>query len=528
MLINEKYLPNGDFDKIKARFVADGSKQSSFGKENNSPTISQASINLTLAISAFEGRHIMTVDVKAAFLNAKMPNKNVIIRIRRQDKIYPYLIKACPEYEKYTTATGILLELHGALYGLVESPRLWFNEISSTLINQLKLNQCLHDKCLFSSTNNDMIICLHVDDMLLSVKDITKAEEAINILTNKYGELKINKGNTIPYLGTIIENFMDKNEIHISQPALIDDLCNTPTDKTYVSPANTNIFEKSTDDNNNSINPVDEKQFVSKLMKILYAATKSRYDLLFPTAVLATKCSKPDTTDSIKLNRIYGYLKGTKHQKLIIKPRNTQLTLWADASHGVHLDKRSHTGIIVELGGAPILVESSKQKMNSHSSTESELISLNDGVKRLRFVKHLTDHLQIHQDVIKVMQDNLSTIELANSGNPNNKLSKHIDARHFAVYDQITNGLIKLEHICSEKMKADGLTKPITNKKKFIEWKEALMESKEFNKSNINTNKNILICDATDNESDKHQRGVLDNEKFPLRRKYNLRKKTVT
>lgn len=166
-------------EKLKARFVANGSKQKKFG-ESLSPTVSQTSINLALCLTALQNKKLLTLDIKATFLNATMPNNNVIIQIRKQDKIYPYLMEACPQYKEFESKTGILLKLHGALYGLVESPSLWFYEIEKNLKNDLHLSNCIHDKCLFVNENRDLILCLHVDDMLISYTNDDSVQDIIN------------------------------------------------------------------------------------------------------------------------------------------------------------------------------------------------------------------------------------------------------------------------------------------------------------------------------------------------------------
>jgi hypothetical protein len=40
---------------------------------------------------------------------------------------------------------------------------------------------------------------------------------------------------------------------------------------------------------------------------------------------------------------------------------------YVDASYGAHLDYRSHTGLVFKVGGATIIVQSSKQKIDTSS-----------------------------------------------------------------------------------------------------------------------------------------------------------------
>jgi len=61
--------------RIKARAVADGRSQQRYTEEETySPTVKLESIFLTAFIDARAGRHIVTIDIKGAFLKAKVPD----------------------------------------------------------------------------------------------------------------------------------------------------------------------------------------------------------------------------------------------------------------------------------------------------------------------------------------------------------------------------------------------------------------------------------------------------------------------
>ena len=56
---------------------------------------------------------------------------------------------------------------------------------------------------------------------------------------------------------------------------------------------------------------------------------------------------------------------------------------YVDASFAVHPDMRSHTGVIITLGKGAIYSRSSKQKLNTKSSTESELVAKSDALPQV-------------------------------------------------------------------------------------------------------------------------------------------------
>jgi hypothetical protein len=66
--------------RIKARAVADGRSQIRYTEEETySPMVKLESIMLNAFIDAHEGRYVATVDIKGAFLKAKVPNNMELI-----------------------------------------------------------------------------------------------------------------------------------------------------------------------------------------------------------------------------------------------------------------------------------------------------------------------------------------------------------------------------------------------------------------------------------------------------------------
>ena len=63
--------------------------------------------------------------------------------------------------------------------------------------------------------------------------------------------------------------------------------------------------------------------------------------------------------------------------------RLNDLTLvgYVNAAFGCHVDGKSHTGLVVMLGGANVLCKSSKQKIVTKDSTEAELVGLSDQIQ---------------------------------------------------------------------------------------------------------------------------------------------------
>jgi hypothetical protein len=73
------------------------------------------------------------------------------------------------------------------------------------------------------------------------------------------------------------------------------------------------------------------------------------------------------------------YLRGDRDRPLFLGAENNGLLMWyVDASFAVHPNMRGHTGGGLTMGRGFPIVASWKQKLNTRSSTESELAGVDD------------------------------------------------------------------------------------------------------------------------------------------------------
>ena len=124
-------------------------------------------------------------------------------------------------------------------------------------------------------------------------------------------------------------------------------------------------------------------------------------------------------------------------------------------------DMRSHTGGKVRIFSGPADVESSKQKINTKSTAESELVGLSDFSGACILQRQYLVAQGYNLDAVKIYQENKSTISLINAGHSTSKRTRHINVKYFYLKDRIDNNEIKIEHVASTEMLADILTKPL-------------------------------------------------------------------
>ena len=134
MFLKEKFLPTGEFEKLKARLVAGGDQQDkNLYEDLSSPTVSTSVVLTVLTIAAHERRNISVVDITGAYLNAEI-GREVTVNMRLDRVISGLITRLRPEYSTYLDQRGsIVVRLQRALYGCVESAALWHDHLSATL-----------------------------------------------------------------------------------------------------------------------------------------------------------------------------------------------------------------------------------------------------------------------------------------------------------------------------------------------------------------------------------------------------------
>ena len=126
-------------------------------------------------------------------------------------------------------------------------------------------------------------------------------------------------------------------------------------------------------------------------------------------------------------------LKGTQDLHLTLDSDKTSVLKWhVDVSYATHPDCRSHTGGNFTMGKGTMSGKSTKQKLNTKSSTEAEVVGTDDVVPHSLWTNHFLK-AQGHKikDTI-VCQDNKSAILMENNGKFScSKRTEHVNVRCF-------------------------------------------------------------------------------------------------
>ena len=135
---------------------------------------------------------------------------------------------------------------------------------------------------------------------------------------------------------------------------------------------------------------------------------------------------------------------------------------WADASFAVHRDMKSHAGGTSGFGIGVVHSKCSKQKINTKSSTETELVAADEVLTQAVWTKYFIEAQDNKPKKIMLLQDNMSAILLEKNGMlSSGKRTRHLSIRAFWVADQVKKGVVEIEHEPTEDMIADYFTKPL-------------------------------------------------------------------
>jgi hypothetical protein len=89
---------------------------------------------------------------------------------------------------------------------------------------------------------------------------------------------------------------------------------------------------------------------------------------------------------------------------------------WVDASFATHDDCRGHTGSTMSLGKGSIMGMSKKQKSNTRSSTECELVGTDDAMLQVMRTRYFIEAQAFGIDDSILTQDNPRTMLLEKNG----------------------------------------------------------------------------------------------------------------
>ena len=376
-----------DGETVKGRACADGRKQRLWtNKEDvSSPTIAFEALLYTLMIDAMEERDVATIDLPGHFLQTDM-DELLILKI--QGAIAKLLVEMDPrrwkKHLKYERGRPVIyVKCKKAIYGTINAAILAYKKLVGYLA-EWGFEQNFYEPCCWNSMINgkQFTIVFHVDDCKLSHIDPAVVTDIIGKFDKAYAtidKLTIRRGKVHEYLGMTID-FNTKGEVRLSMYDMIQKLINLlPNDmigeKNTAAPSN--LFDTSDDETATLL-----KDKVKDLFHTITATTlfisRVRSDLKLGTGFCCTRVKKPNEHDYIKLSHMMKYLQKYKFLPTILRTEGNGVSIYLDGSYATHSDMKGHSGEFVTEGKGGVYSSSTKQKLNTLSSTESEIVTVGE------------------------------------------------------------------------------------------------------------------------------------------------------
>lgn len=329
---------------------------------------------------------------------------------------------------------------------------------------------------VFGRGDSRIIVPVFIDDMVIackSRKDVAKVKDDLRSLF-KLRDL----GPTSWLLGVEIKRDRSKRSISLSQRQYIIqilarfgfadcDSVSTPMDpgvKLSATMAPTASSEKEEMQNIPYINAVGA---------LAYLAIATRPDIAFAISVLARFSQNPGMMHWKAVKHLFRYLQGTKDLCIVYAPdastRASPLQLFAtfsDADHGGNPDNgRSTSSYVVKIGTSAISWSSRLQSVTALSTTEAEYISAVSAGQEIIWLRNLFTELGYDlTSPSTLFIDNRSTVDVAKNPEHHGRV-KHMDLRDYWLRDVVSRGEIQVQHIRTDDMPADIMTKALARQK---------------------------------------------------------------
>jgi hypothetical protein len=460
-----------------------------------------------MAMDGKEKRDVATCDIEGAYLNASMQGEETVIVVYEGEMV-DYMVACNPEkYGPFVhiTATGkrlLYVELLKALYGCIKSALLWYKMLAKTLTKLgFKLNP--YDPCVANKIINgkQCTICWYVDDLKISHVDPNVVTQVIASLEKQYGKMVVKRGDTHVYVGMNI-HFPGNGEAKITMSEYIKECVEDFPDDctgTVRTPAAEHLFH--VDEACPKLEEPRRKILHRITAKLLFVANRARPDVQLPISFLSSRVTCADEDDWKKLKRMLQYLNGTIDMSLTLSIDNISvIKTWVDAAYGVHNDNmRSQTGGTIMMGKGTLYSKSSKQKINTKSSTEAELVGASDFLPQTIWTTNFIEAQGYVVNNSDFYQDNTSAMRMERNGRQSaGQRSRHINIRYFFIKDRIANGEINLIHCPTAKMIADYFTKPLQGSL-FVKFRDLVLGITHF--STLDAPEPLVLGSVLENTS---------------------------
>ena len=401
---------------IRARLTARGYEEES-NIRSDSPTVQSTSLRFLLTLAAANVWNVCCTDIKSAFLQGKILDREVFIKPPKE-----------------ADAKGMLWRLNKCLYGLTDASRQWYEEIDEKL-EQLGFEKSCQDPALYLYKEDDILeglIAIHVDDFLHAGTDNFEN----NIIPKLLKDLVVGKTeiNNFTYTGFHIEQ--SKDRITLDQHEYLNSI-EIPT-----------FDAKRMKESASPLKPEETTTLRQIMGKVNWVIRATRPDLSYEMVHISSKFHNGTIEDMKQAAKVMAKMQMNK--AYITIPNignldNAELWCFSDASHGNICDRQESVIAYIILiankdtkQAAPIAWKAGKPKRTCLSTLEAETLAMEQALTAAIGIQQMGEEcLNIKIPIVGVV-DNYSSYESIRS----NK--------------QVANARLRREIHCVKQMQKHG------------------------------------------------------------------------
>lgn len=460
-VLKYKFDSEGLLEKFKARLCARGDLQAT-EMDTYAATLAAKIFRLFCAIIAALDLETEQLDAVNAFLNATLP--------------FRLFLQPPEEFRR----KGKILKASKAIYGLKESPRLWYNDLIGTL-EDLGLYSVEGCDCLY--TDGRIYIFFYVDDFVLAYHR-SETKHAATVKRQLLARYEIRElGELKWFLGIKLVRDRQKKLIRLSQESYIEKIADKFNIKlgsrTTSTPVPTDIDLTISPDHKATAEQITAYQ--ARVGSINWTAIQTRPDVAKAVSTLSMALVNPTTNHLHAADHCIRYLLQTKHYALTYNAKDATTAAYlgheffgaSDASFADDkLTRRSSEGWMYYFLGGPIDWKAARQTTVTKSSTEAELLALSHAGSEFIWWQRFFNQLGLTFKSKPVIYcDNLQTLRIVTKdGYRLDSKLRHVDIHQCWLRQEHETGNIRFKWIKSTDMPADGLTKllPPQRHQKFV------------------------------------------------------------
>ena len=444
-VFNKRAKPDSSLQH-KARLCVRGfeQKEGIDYKETFAPTMNMKSFRILCGLAAKYKMKIRQFDVRSAFLNGELEEEIYVTQPPGfEDKQYPNKV----------------WKLNRALYGLRQSPRVWWKTLQDRL-SDIKLVSTVGDDALFSGklNNKRIFVGVWVDDMPVLVPDDETGDQVRDFLKEKFEIHDLGEAKKV--LGMEVFRDRETGHVRLTQTEYIETLLkkfemNDAKSAESPFPHNTKLNSK---DGSDLDCATRYRELVGSL---IHTMNFTRPDISYAVSVLTRYMHSPRTTHWKAAKHVLRYLKGTKEIGIEFSGIG-EFHGTVDSDWGMCPDtSKSTSGFCFWFAGGPISWQSRRQKVVADSSTEAELRAAHYAVKECKWLRDvLSDLGELNAGPTIILEDNQGLLKITENTQALDRC-RHVSRQANILRESIRHKIVKLQYVASKENPADIFTKAV-------------------------------------------------------------------